>query len=231
MSDPAVQRFDHWDALVAAAAERLAQALEDGLAREGAASIAVAGGSTPADIYRRLSGRALDWSRVSVTLTDERWVDSASADSNARLVRETLLQAEAARARFVPLKDDAAPIPERAAETAEAALAPLQPLDAVLLGMGSDGHFASLFPGNPALAAGLDPRASRRVMAVPAGAPAPPQPRLSLTLPAISSARLVLLVIRGSEKLEVLQRAREAALPVAALLDSPPDPLLIFWAP
>lgn len=231
MSESAVERFGRWDALAAAAADRLGEALEAGLRDRGAATMALAGGGTPGDIYRRLSERPLDWSRVSVTLTDERWVDAASPDSNARLVRETLLQGLAAQARLVPLKDDTSRTPEAAARAADAALASTWPLDAVLLGMGDDGHFASLFPGSPTLRAGLDPSGRDRVIAVPAGEPAPPQPRISLTLPAVLHTRLLLLVIRGSEKLSVLERAGEEAIPVAALLEQTITPLVVFWAP
>ncbi|MBW3618142.1 MAG: 6-phosphogluconolactonase, partial [Proteobacteria bacterium] len=184
MSEPALRRFETWDGLVQAAAEALGGALEHALRERGSASLALAGGGTPADIYRRLSHRELDWPRVSVTPTDERWVEADSPESNARLVRETLLQGRAASARLLPLKEEGRPTPEAAAQGAEAALAAVWPLDAVLLGMGGDGHFASLFPGSASLPAGLDPCGDRRVISVPAGTPAPTQPRLSLTLAA-----------------------------------------------
>lgn len=223
-----IERLPSWAALVDAAADRLAEALEAGLAERGRASLALAGGSTPGDIYRRLSGRALDWSRVGVTLTDERWVEPNSPDSNARLVLEALLTGPAARARFIPLKPDGTSQLEAPAE-AEAALADLWPLDSALLGMGADGHFASLFPGSPALDMGLAPHGPARVVAAPAGAPAPPQPRLSLTLSALRDARGLLLAIRGAEKLSVLERAEIDGLPVAALLRH--APVQVLWAP
>jgi 6-phosphogluconolactonase len=163
-----------------------------------------------------------------VTLTDERWVDAESADSNARLVGESLLQGAAASARFVPLKAAHALNSESAARTASAVLDELRPLDAVLLGMGADGHFASLFPGSPALERGLDP-AAPAVIAVPAGTPAPVQPRLSLTLPALADAGLVLLAIRGDEKLEALDSAEAEGLPIAALMRA--APVQVYWAP
>ncbi len=231
MSEPALRRFETWDGLVQAAAQALGQALEHALRERRAASLALAGGGTPADIYRRLSHRELDWPRVSVTLTDERWVEADSPESNARLVRETLLQGAAISARLLPLREEGQLTPDAAAQSAEAALASVWPLDAVLLGMGNDGHFASLFPGSPALSPGLDPHGSRRVIFVPAGTPAPPQARLSLTLAALVEARLVVLAIRGPEKLAALERAREAALPVAALLQAMRRPLLILWSP
>jgi 6-phosphogluconolactonase len=223
-----VRRFESWAALVEAAAEALSRALAEAVAERGGATLALAGGTTPSDIYRSLSGQALDWSRVAVTLTDERWVDAESADSNARLVGETLLQGAAASARFVPLKAAHALNSESAARTASAVLDELRPLDAVLLGMGADGHFASLFPGSPALERGLDP-AAPAVIAVPAGTPAPVQPRLSLTLPALADAGLLLLAIRGDEKLEVFESAEAEGLPIAALVRA--APVQVYWAP
>ncbi|MBW3560366.1 MAG: 6-phosphogluconolactonase, partial [Proteobacteria bacterium] len=231
MSEPALRRFETWDGLVQAAAEALGGALEHALRERGSASLALAGGGTPADIYRRLSHRELDWPRVSVTPTDERWVEADSPESNARLVRETLLQGRAASARLLPLKEEGRPTPEAAAQGAEAALAAVWPLDAVLLGMGGDGHFASLFPGSASLPAGLDPCGDRRVISVPAGTPAPTQPRLSLTLAALGEARLLVLAIRGAEKMAALERARDAALPIAALLQLMRRPPLILSSP
>lgn len=223
-----MRRFESWAALVGAAAEALAGALDRGIAERGRASLALAGGTTPSDIYRRLSGRALDWGRVAVTLTDERWVDANSADSNARLVGETLLEDPAASARFVPLKAAHALNSEGAARSASAVLDELRPLDAVLLGMGADGHFASLFPGSPALERGLDLGAPA-VIAVPAGTPAPVQPRLTLTLPVLAEAGLLLLVIRGGDKLEVMRSAEAEGLPIAALFRA--ASVQVYWAP
>lgn len=234
MNEPSLRRFETWDELTATAADAVVGALHAGLQAREEASLAVAGGRTPGDIYRRLSTQSLDWSRVVVTLTDERWIDPASPESNARLLGETLLQDRAASARFIPLNDPSAVSPEAAAAVADTALAAAPwPLDAVLLGMGDDGHIASLFPGNSALTIGLDPEALLRCIAVPAGEPAPPQPRLSLTLRALLDTRLLLLVIRGAGKLDALDRAREpdAAAPVATLLRQTGAPVSIFWAP
>lgn len=209
-----------FDFLDRACASMLAAALRGAIAERGAACLAVAGGRTPEAALKFLSDEDLDWSRVSVTLTDERWVAPTSPESNERLVRETLLRGPATAARFIPMKSDN-PYPD---EIGFVAALPPAPLDAVLLGMGEDGHFASLFPDSPALAAGLDPASTRRALAVPrADVGAPAEPRLSLTLAEIARAGLIVLLVKGREKRDVIDRAqREGAdarrLPIAALL-------------
>lgn len=226
-----LRRFSSWDALVVEAAARLAGAVSDGLRARGRAALALAGGSTPRDVYRRLSRTPLHWARVDVIPTDERWTATDAPDSNARLLRDTLLQDRAAVARLIPLKRDEDATPEAAVTGAEAALATLRwPLDAVLLGMGEDGHFASLFPGSPALDVGLDLNGTARVVAVPPGSPAPSQPRLSLSLSALLDSRLRLLIVRGPRKLALLERGGRDALPVAALLEQGRTRPQVFWA-
>lgn len=224
MSDAAPPRWvvgqaPKLDFIDRAAASMLADALRSAIAERGRAALAVAGGRTPEAAFRFLSEADLDWSKVLVTLVDERWVGPESPQSNARLVREALLSGPAAAARFLPMKSDG-PDPD---ERAFADALPPEPFDAVLLGMGEDGHFASLFPGSPVLAAGLDPKTSARVIAAPAGDGVPPaEPRLSLTLAEIVRAGLIVLLVRGKAKQRVIddaqaQGADPLKLPVAAL--------------
>jgi len=210
---PASDFFDR------ASASMLAAALRAAVADRDSAWLAVAGGRTPVAALRFLADEDLDWSRVSITLVDERWVEPTSTDSNERMVRENLLRGRAVTARFIPMKSDNS-YPD---EAAFAAALPPTPFDAVLLGMGEDGHFASLFPDSPALAEGLNPASTRRVVAVPrADVGSPVQPRLSLTLAEIARAGLIVLLVKGREKQDVIDRAqREGAdprrLPIAAL--------------
>jgi 6-phosphogluconolactonase len=224
---PVIDRIADLAEAAEAAAAHLAGALEDAVSARGRTSFAATGGRTPAPVYAVLRRAPLDWARVTVTLSDERWVDEGSTDSNARLVRETLLTGPAAAAAFVPLKSDA-PTPEAGAAEVEARLAALPwPLDAAMLGMGDDGHVASLFPHNPALAAAMALDNPRRCAAIPAGPNglAPAQPRLSLTLAAILAARSVLVFVAGDDKWRVLQEALAgddaAAMPVRAVLAGP----------
>ena len=224
-SDPASQ--------AAAAASAIVQSLSYRLRLRGSASMVATGGRSAGAVYDVLSNAALDWAKVDVTLSDERFVDASSPDSNERLARERLLQNRAARARFVGLRGVSA-TPEAAAAEASAALAGWPPFDVVMLGMGEDGHIASLFPGNPALAAGLD-RAAPPCIAVPEGeGMAPAQPRLSLSLPRLVSTRLVLLVVSGVEKRRVLERALDDSdstpFPVRALLNSAPTRRILWTA-
>ena len=213
------------EALADAAAERIASLLRAALAERGAAALVATGGSTPGPVYDRLARTDLGWSSVTVTLSDERCVDPASSDSNERMVRERLLQGRAAAARFIPLKGEGGP--EEDAAAASAALAGLpRPVDVVLLGMGDDGHIASLFPGSPALAIGLDPGEQQLCIAVPTGeGRAPPQPRLSLTLPLLKSAGRVILLFTGRKKFDVIEAALRHPdphlYPVCAVLGAP----------
>ena len=237
MSDAAAGPFKVLDladpqTLAQTAAELVGAALGGALARSGGASLAVAGGTTPAATYRLLSTAVLDWARVGIVPTDERWVAPASPDSNQHFLRETLLQGPAAAARFTPLWSDA-PTPEAAAARAEPQVRSLTPFDAVVLGMGEDGHFASLFPGSPVLAEGLDPNGSRLCIGAPAGTPAPPQPRISLTFRAFEGARRVLLLITGEAKRRVFEDAWSGGrdLPVGSLRRLDAADVRVLWSP
>ena len=229
---PRLEAFAGRDALAEAAASLIAQTLERRLGEgAGRASLVASGGATPAPVYDRLRDWPLDWRRIDVTLSDERWLEPSSPDSNQRMLREHLLRGAAQAAQLIPLWSPETSL-EAAAVRAEAAIAPLMPFDVVLLGMGEDGHFASLFPGSPALAEGLRLEGERLCLGVPASAPAPPQPRISLTLRALLQSRLVLLLTSGEAKKLVLDAALAGAdLPVRALLLQDQAPVRLFWSP
>ena len=217
-----------------AAAEALAGAVADALRgageARGRAALAVSGGKSPVVFFAALNRQPIDWTRVSITLVDERWVDAATADSNEHLLRSTLLAGPAGAARFVPLKTAAAN-PSAAVAERTAALAQLpHPLDVVVLGMGDDGHTASLFPGRPGLEAALDPAGEARLAEiVPASAP---HPRLGMTLRAILDSRLVCLQIQGPAKRRVYERARAGVspleMPIAAVLSQAAVPVAVY---
>lgn len=207
-------------------ADTLAGELNAALMTHDAVCLAVPGGSTPGPVFDTLSALHLDWARVTVVPTDERWVPPDHPRSNERLIRARLLQGEAAAARFLPLRREGL-TPEAAAEAASAELANLLPIDVLLLGMGPDMHTASLFPGAPGLAAALDAHAPSVAVLTPQGQP---ETRLSLTAPALDGAMAKHLAIAGAEKRAALEQARRLpaeAAPVHAVLTD----ATIHWTP
>ena len=225
-------RFPDALALARALSGELKVDLEEAIAARGTASLVVSGGRTPAKLFEQLRQEALDWPAVWITLADERWVETGSPDSNERFVRETLLRGPAARAHFVGLKNPA-PNPRAGADWAKRALTRMpRPFDVVVLGMGEDGHTASLFPGSDAIPEGLDATAAPACIAV--NAPAAPYARISLNLAALLDARRIVLHIEGDAKWQVYRRARQpgpaAELPVRAVLHQQVVPVDVFWA-
>ena len=228
---PKIETFPDAKVLAAACAEILGEALNRRLC-EGAdrARLIVTGGSSPVACYETLKDWPLDWSRVDVTLTDDRFVPPDSKESNEGMVRRRLLKGAAAAAGFTPLWSEAVS-PEEAAARAEPAIRALGTMDAVLLGVGPDGHICSLFPGSPQLAEGLDPNAQRLVIGVPKAGQPPFVPRISLTLPAILNSKLVVILVSGAGKKQPIEAALGGAdLPVRAVLQQDRTPVRILWA-
>jgi 6-phosphogluconolactonase len=228
---PEIELYDDVHEASAAAAMAIADWLAAGLAENDRASFIATGGRSPGEVYDLLATIPLPWENISVTLSDERWVAPTSPESNERLVRDRLMVGEASTVNFVPLWSFA-PSAEDAAEAAEVAIADLLPADVVLLGMGDDGHFASLFPGSPVLDEGLDPWGGSLVIAAPQGDPAPPQERLSLTLYALKQSYLIVLLISGEAKRAIVE-ARDD-LPIHALFRATAGSetlVRVIWSP
>lgn len=228
-----IEAFPSTEAWAEAAADRLAAALGVAMAKRGRALFAGAGGSTPSPIYRRLAQADLDWSRVTVLPVDERHVPESSPDSNAALLRRTLLTGPAAAATLLPLHHAAVTVDRAAALAARALQQAGGRIDAALLGMGEDGHILSIFPGSPTLKTLLAPQLKPTVLGVPPGrdGTAPPQERISLNLPYLKGAGRVVLALTGTRKREVFTRdlaGDPATTPVAALaaLGAPLD---VIW--
>ena len=194
------------DMLMIDLANQLAGELNACLMNHDHASFAVPGGTTPGPVFDTLSAADLHWDRIHVLLTDERWVPEESERSNTRLIRDRLLTGRAAMAQYVPLYAETE-TPEDAIEDLSANLAPELPISVLLLGMGADGHIASLFPGADNLDAALDDRAPP-LMAM--RAPGAPEPRITLTAPVLAAAMSTHILITGAEKRETLERARHA---------------------
>ena len=213
--------FPSPDALADAAADAIEAALQSALDARGRASLVATGGRSPGPVYDRLAKADLDWAHVAVTLSDERHVDTDSPNANARLLRERLFVGPAAAAQFLPLTD-----------YAERVLRKLLPFDAVMLGMGEDGHIASLIPGSPVMAHAMDPDGQALTAESPQGFGSPPVARITLTLSALLQSRAIFLLIAGEAKRQVIADALAGAdLPVRAILNQDHVPVRIFWAP
>ncbi len=207
-------------------ADVLSRDLTVALSRPGRVSFAVPGGSTPGPVFDLLSGLGLDWERVDVVLTDERWVSEDDPRSNTRLLREHLLKGRAAAASLVPLHADTG-TPEESLAVLEGGVRAILPLNVALLGMGEDMHTASLFPGGDKLATALSANAPSLVAM---RAPGAGEARVTLTMPVLRGALARHLLIAGEAKRAALEAARgklPEEAPIAALLDG----LEVHWAP
>lgn len=199
------------------------------LAATGAAAIAVPGGSTPKPFLAALAAAPVDWSAVTVMATDERWAPPTDDRSNERMIRSAMGD----DVRFLPFWTEGA-TPMEAAKALTGLIAPLTPLTSVVMGMGADMHCASLFPGGDGLAEAMAPACETLVL--PMTAPGAPEPRVTLTLPALAGARRLRLLICGDDKRRALDRAlteRDPLIaPVAAVLrGAGAGAVEVHWAP
>jgi 6-phosphogluconolactonase len=213
------------------AADRIANRLQLDLESQREASIVVSGGSTPKDCFDILSTTALPWERVYVVPSDERWVPTDHAASNEKMIRETLLKDRAANAMFQSLYADATSARDHCATLANELDALPLLYSSVLLGMGEDGHFASLFPDVADLADGLDLDSSSRCLAIETNAS--PHPRITLTLSTLVRSKEIILLLFGNTKRDILQKAKLSAnaYPVGRLLQQKRAPVHVIWAP
>ena len=197
----------------------------------GRASLVVSGGSTPRPLLEELAQRGLPWEQIYITLADERWVDPSTKDSNEAMVRQTLLQGDAAAANFVPLKNSASDVLEGQKGCNDAIKNMPRPFDLVVLGMGEDGHTASLFPG--VAGAALDKDTTE--LCLPVYPDNAPHERMTLTANAILDSRQIVLHIVGARKWQVYQNALTAGsvdeLPIRVVLHQDRVPVDVYWSP
>ena len=219
--------------LADALADAVAGDLKAGIAERGVGALAVSGGATPAKFFAALGKRRdVAWDKVYVTLVDERWVDETSDRSNAMLVNDKMLQGPAAVARFIPLySGGAAPDADAIARTNEMVGQVPRPFDAVVLGMGTDGHTASFFPRGNTLHEALTGDGPALAMRAPGAG----EPRVTLCLKCLVQTKGLYLHIEGEEKAAVLEQALGDGpvedMPVRAILRQGERPVTIFWAP
>lgn len=221
-----LNEYPDQDMMMLNLADQIASELVTTLEHDERASLAVPGGTTPGPVFDALCAADLDWGRVDVMLTDERWVPEDHPRSNTALLRSRLLTSRAARANLVPLYQSAA-TPEEVLDGLSAGVEACLPLSVLLLGMGTDMHTASLFPGADRLDEALLPNAPALM---PMRAPGAPEPRLTLTERVLNSAVNKHLIITGQAKREALARAMEAddalEAPVKAVLGG----MIVHWA-
>jgi len=203
----------------------IASELEEALHHENRATLVVPGGTTPGPIFDDLCSVHMDWERVDVMLSDERWVPEDSERSNTRLIKERLLVEEAAKARYLPLYAKADK-PEDVLAELETIVVPSLPISVLLLGMGADMHTASIFPGADNLKLALNVHAP---VLVPMRAPGAPEPRVTLAARVLDAAVNKHLVITGSEKLEALEAAQKLS-PEEAPIRSVLAGTTVHWA-
>ena len=196
-------------------------------------NIALAGGNTPKPLYALLSELSLPWEKVQVTLSDERWVGVDHDDSNEKMLRTELLINYAQKARFIPLKN-AKHNPSDATALCNTNLKHNMPkLDVVVLGMGEDGHFASIFPNIENIHALLNLQQGGTCQAVfPPGKP----PRMSLTLAYLLTAKKIYLLISGQKKKKIItdvsrNNSPVTTYPVTALINQQVCPIEVYWSP
>ena len=213
--------------LAEALAGGVAAVLAGGIGMDGRARLAVSGGSTPKLFFAKLSNEPIEWNNVTVLPVDERLVHPAHERSNARLIREHLLVGRAGRALFAPMGERDGRL-EAGEDEATLAVGDAS-IDALILGMGTDGHTASFFADADAYDEATDPGAERSVL--PIRTPSQPEARITLTMPVIVGARFLALHIEGEEKRGVFERALAGDdLPIARVL-ADADEIALFWAP
>lgn len=216
---------------------KIAEALKAAISTRGQAMFAVSGGTTPLAVYKRLSRYPLEWSRVTIVLVDDRWVEPGLSGSNETAVRTALLANAASKARFIGLKTPHG-YPEAAENAVNERLQLLsRPLDVVVLGMGSDGHTASWFPHADGLDMALkeDAPMAVAVTARRSEITGPFTKRMTLSRAALKGARLTLMLLKGRDKRETWVRAINPGpvedMPVRAVLNDPAIDPIVHWAP
>lgn len=224
-------KFRTTEQLNTAFTRKITKLLRDGIEENGRASLVVSGGRTPAELFNALSKANLEWDKIDISLADERWVDNTDDASNEKMLRAKLLINNAANANFVALKTQHSDAQDAVLTCTDNIQKMRTPFDVLILGMGEDGHTASLFPCSEQITQGLDLESGNTVIAVqPTTAP---NQRMSLTLPALLNSCQIFLHLTGESKKEVLNTVLSdddaLVMPIRAIINNADVELL--WAP
>jgi len=210
--------------------QSIGEILTEAIKKRGRASIAVSGGITPIQLFNELSLLNIDWAKIDLTLADDRWVDPKNADSNELLVRTHLIKNKAANVNFIPLKNDSKTAAEGQKNSEEILRNITLPFDVVVLGMGTDGHTASLFPCSDELSDAMDLNNPNKLISTSPKTAS--YERISLTAKVIIDSKNTFLHLNGSSKLHTLESAMEykdsSKMPIYAFLE---NGLSIYWSP
>ena len=222
-----VKEFNHDSDLIDQFSRQLCRELEQAVAERGHAYLVVSGGRTPVPLFERLSKQMLPWPKITILLADERWLPATDAQSNERLVRAHLLQHQAAAANFISLLTADADAADAVAQINER-LAKVPRFDVVILGMGEDGHTASLFPCSAELEHALSTDDAVAAM-TPTTAP---HQRMSLSLSRLLNSRHIYFHLSGAGKAKVLEHAlqADADFPVSRVLQQQNVPVEVMLA-
>lgn len=229
--------FESREQMIRAIVSECDDILSASLKEQGSASLLVSGGSSPKPVYELLSTQELDWANVNVALVDERWVDESHPRSNTAFIKNTLLCNEARSANFVPMYDGSASAAAAVAACNQRYAALARPFTLTILGMGPDGHTASLFPHAAGLKSALAQQAPvcAALTAQASEVTGEEVERMSLSLPGILQSELVMLLLAGDEKREVYEQAMAGndaeSMPVRAVLQQEETPVVVYWAP
>jgi len=218
------------DSLASDLSQSIGEILIEAIRKRGHASMAVSGGNTPISLFKNFSLLSIDWTKVDLTLVDDRWVDSKNTYSNELLVRTHLIKNKAAKVNFFPLKNDSKTAVEGQKNSEEVLKNITLPFDVVVLGMGADGHTASLFPCSEELYDAMDLNNPNILISI--SPKTAPYERLSLTAKVIIDSKNIFLHLNGSSKLQTLESVMEykdsSKMPIYAFLEKG---LSIYWSP
>jgi len=232
-----IKLFDSRDELFQSVALDIESHLRHSLTQYGTASFIIPGGTTPGPAFQSLSNADLDWGNVTIAQSDERWLDSSHQQSNQKLTEKTLLINHASNANYVAMKNNSASAKNGLNQCNHDYQAMLAPFSVTMLGMGLDGHFASLFPGSDHIKEGLDSENLNLCIDIDASGCSVAgdyTERMSLTLSGILNSQTIILLITGQEKLRLIQSKLKAEtdlnFPISYLLNQTTSPVSVYWA-